>query len=648
MCRASTGFECDAGRNAARFGLCRFTLLHILAAPPPSRDSSFARSQSILFRFPLLLLALLLLQWIAPAAQAEEPASLDGRWSYRWDDPPRASGPDAWDLNGANWQPTSSPINPENRQGQEILWLKLDVPQGQWRDPHLFVSAIDINAQVFDGSGRRLYQYGEIDDSGRGRFAGWPWHLIAVPHESLGQSLYFRVFSDYDDIGLAGTIMLGERADLMQQWVYGRGFTGVVFAAFVFVVGVICLCLGLAKRDRSMTMATALLSFDLTLMMFAENELNQLVAFTPLLWRQIAAYTYFLVPGLVAWVMLASFRSPPPRSACGVLIASLSYTAGVMLLSAAGVVSFVSAYPVFDALLIVLMTILLVEGVRRLRPATPEGYFTVGGLLAIFVSLLVDMASAHNVIPWAGRTAQWGLSIFALSTLGVYTLRVRRQKQQLLHLQHSLEDKVAERTRELEESQQQLLQLAHEDHLTGLLNRRAFMNQAMQVVAHAMRHREPVALALFDVDHFKTINDLDGHAIGDEVLRAIGDVVRNSSRTSDLACRYGGEEFVVLMPRTSAEAAQASVERLRSAIAGIRVDGREGRRLTVSVSIGLIVLGEPAHQMQDPERMLDQLLSQADAAMYRIKKSGRNGVNLTHGLWSADTGAWEATRRAAR
>lgn len=599
-----------------------------------------------MLRLSLFLSALLLLQWAVPAAHAAEPASLDGRWSYRWDDPRRVSGSDAWQLDEANWQPTSSPGDPAGHRGKEILWLKLDLPRGDWRDPHLFISSIDINAQVFDGGGRLLYQYGDIDAAGRGRFAGWPWHLIPVPHASLGQPLYFRVFSDYEDIGLAGTIRLGERADLLQQWVYGRGFTGIVFTAFVFVVGLICLCLGLAKRDRLMAVATALLSFDLALMMFAENELSQLVAFTPLQWRQIAAYTYFLVPGLVAGVMLASFRKSPPRSAYAVLFASLAYAGGVMLLAAAGRLSFVNAYPPFDVLLIVLMLALLIEGALRLRPVTPEGCLTVGGLFAIFVALLVDMASAHSVIPWTGRTAQWGLSIFAVSALGVYTIRVWRQKQELLQLQHSLEHKVVERTRELEASQERLLQLAHEDHLTGLLNRRAFMNQAMQAVAQAMRHHEPVALVLFDVDHFKDINDQHGHALGDEVLRAIAGIVRNNSRASDLVCRYGGEEFVVLMPRTPAEAAQASVERLRTAIAGIAVEGRDALRLSISVSIGLIILSEPARQMQDPERMLDQLLSQADAAMYQIKNTGRNGVNLTHGLWSADTGAWEATRRA--
>ena len=594
---------------------------------------------------PLLFL-FLLFEWIVPAAHAEEPTALDGRWSYHWDDPPRAAGSGVWQPDDANWQAIPSPGDPGDHQGHEILWLKLELPQGEWRDPHLFVSSIDINAQVFDGSGRLLYQYGDIDASGRGRFAGWPWHLIRVPHESLGQPLYFRVFSDYEDIGLAGTIMLGERADLLQQWVYGRGFMGIVFTAFVFVVGLICLCLGLAKRDRLMAWATALLSFDLALMMFAENELSQLVAFTPLLWRQIAAYTYFVVPGLVACVMLTAFRRSPPRSAYAVLSVSLAYAIGVMLLSATGQLSFVNAYPPFDVLLIVLMTVLLIEGVLRLRPVTPEGCLTVGGLFAIFVALLVDMASAHGFIPWTGRTAQWGLSIFAVSALGVYTIRVWRQRQELLHLQHSLEQKVAERTRELEASRERLLQFAHEDHLTGLLNRRAFMSQAMQTVAQAMRHREPIALVLFDVDHFKAINDQHGHAVGDEVLRAIADAVRSNSRVSDLVCRYGGEEFVVLMPRTTAEAALALVERLRTAIAAIAVEGRDARRLSISVSIGLIVLGEPTSPMQDPERMLDQLLSQADAAMYQIKNSGRNGVNLTHGLWSADTGAWEASRKS--
>ncbi|HEY6641604.1 diguanylate cyclase [Povalibacter sp.] len=602
-------------------------------------------------RFPLLLF-IVLLQWLTGCSDAQAqggaaPVTLENRWSYQWENPQHASNAPRWQSDGADWVPTVSPANPPGRADHLILWLKLDLPSGEWRDPHLFISSVDFNIAIFDRNGRRLYQFGEFDAEGRGRFSGWPWHLISLPQADLGQPIYLRVFSDYRDIGLAGDVLVGERADLLQR-VFSRGFVGIAFAIVVFLVGLISMCLGLIKRDRPMAIATGMLSFDLALMMFAENELNQLVAFAPLFWRQLAAYTYFMVPALLAGIMLAWFRTSPPRSAYAVIAVSMTFVLGILGLSTLGSFSFVNAYPVFDVLFISLVLVLLVDGALHLRPVNLESGLMVGGISLVFISLLVDMASASGLIPWIGRAGQWGLACFALSSLGMYLVRDWRQQHELRRLQHSLEQQVEERTRELTASQEKLLQLAHEDPLTGLLNRRAFMTHALQITAQAMRHGEPLALVLFDVDHFKTFNDQHGHAVGDEVLRAIADVVRSNSRAGDLLCRYGGEEFVMLMPHTSAEAAQISVERLRVAIAGLEVQGLNGRVLSVSVSIGLVVLSEPARKLQDPERMLDQILSQADAAMYQIKNSGRNGVNLTYGLWSADTGAWTARQGMSR
>lgn len=228
------------------------------------------------------------------------PVSIEQGWSYHWGEVQRTADGRGWDLDSAEWRATVSPAAVPGRDQQQILWLKLQLPSGAWRDPYLFISSIDLSAQIFDSRGQ-LYQFGEFDAEGRSRFAGWPWHLIEVPNADLGQTLYFRVFSDYADIGLAGQVLLGERADLLQR-VYARGFTGIAFALVVFIVGFISMCLGLIKRDHGVAMATGMLSFDLALMMFAENELSQVAYNAPLMWRYIAAYSYFIVPALLVGV----------------------------------------------------------------------------------------------------------------------------------------------------------------------------------------------------------------------------------------------------------------------------------------------------------------------------------------------------------
>ncbi|MGC3980291.1 MAG: diguanylate cyclase [Steroidobacteraceae bacterium] len=592
----------------------------------------------------LCVLACLNLNQAIAAASDTHPVTLTGNWSYHWGELPRtASG---WAFDQAAWQSTSAPEGIDGRGAARTLWLRLQLPQGAWRDPYLFIPSVDLSTQVFD-SEALLYQFGDFDAQGRSRFLGWPWHLVSVPVNDLGQVLYFRVYSDYADIGLSGEVLLGERAELLQR-VYARGFAGLVFALVVFIVGFISMCLGLIKRDHGVALATGILSFDLALMMFAENELTQVAYFAPLLWRYVAAFSYFLVPALLAWVVLEWRKQAPPRSVRPVICCSVLYALGVLLASLGGF-NFINAYPAFDVLFIVLVLALLTDSLLQMRRVGVEGVLVALGMLTVFVSLLVDMASAHGLIQWIGRAGQWGLACFALSSLAVYLVRDWHQQIELNRLKHSLELQVAERTCELLSSQQQLLQLANEDALTGLLNRRAFMARAIEVIKQAMQQGRPLSLVLFDVDHFKLINDQHGHAVGDEVLRAIAHAVRDNSRAEDLLCRYGGEEFVMLMPMTHADVAERYVQRLRAAIAELRLDkpagNQERRALQVSVSIGLVALGDATQQALDPVKMLDQILSQADAAMYKVKNNGRNGVELRHGLWASDTAAWLAARR---
>jgi len=164
------------------------------------------------------------------------------------------------------------------------------------------------------------------------------------------------------------------------------------------------------------------------------------------------------------------------------------------------------------------------------------------------------------------------------------------------------------------------LELAVTDQLTGLHNRRYMVGQLAALVARAQRGGEPVAALLVDIDHFKKINDSFGHDVGDEVLREFAVRLATNVRAIDLPCRYGGEEFVVIMPDTGIAAAERIAERIRLHVAGspFRVDGGK-ELLTVTISIGVAAtLGE----FDTP----DALLKRADAAVYEAKAAGRNRV----------------------
>ncbi|PKQ07540.1 MAG: PleD family two-component system response regulator [Alphaproteobacteria bacterium HGW-Alphaproteobacteria-12] len=167
---------------------------------------------------------------------------------------------------------------------------------------------------------------------------------------------------------------------------------------------------------------------------------------------------------------------------------------------------------------------------------------------------------------------------------------------------------------------QQGLELAITDGLTGLYNRRYMEGHLATLVSDAANTAKPVALLIFDIDHFKSVNDTHGHAAGDRVLREFAERIGTNVRGIDLACRLGGEEFVVVMPDTDLSYAMMVGERLRHSIAArpFALD-EEGRGLDVTVSIGIAVT-------DGLKVTAAELLERADQGLYRAKRDGRNRV----------------------
>ncbi len=168
----------------------------------------------------------------------------------------------------------------------------------------------------------------------------------------------------------------------------------------------------------------------------------------------------------------------------------------------------------------------------------------------------------------------------------------------------------------------QLLNEARADSKTGLLNAATWEREAGAEIARAVRTSSPLAVALLDLDRFKQINDTYGHLLGDEVLRAIADTMTGVLREYDLAGRFGGEEFVMLLPQTRATDAFRIAERVRAHIARLPIASPTGERVQVTASIGVAALDAGS------SRELTELLAAADAALYRAKASGRDQVQM--------------------
>lgn len=191
---------------------------------------------------------------------------------------------------------------------------------------------------------------------------------------------------------------------------------------------------------------------------------------------------------------------------------------------------------------------------------------------------------------------------------------IKQAEMLLIQTNNELEQEVSRRTAQLE-------QLMLTDPLTGVGNRRYLMSRLEDEILRARRYMRPLSIMFFDIDYFKRINDTYGHAIGDMVLSCSAEALRSCLRECDQLGRYGGEEFVVLLPETSVEEAVGAAERMRAAIAGMQL-AQIPETLTVSAGLAEWIPGESG----------DSLLQRSDRAMYQAKNAGRNRycVDMAH------------------
>lgn len=224
-------------------------------------------------------------------------------------------------------------------------------------------------------------------------------------------------------------------------------------------------------------------------------------------------------------------------------------------------------------------------------------------LFATLASMLGTMLTALSVwgfIPyniWTFRAAEVGMLIDA--TLLALALGYR--------------------FRIIQSERQQAEERAAHDSLTGLYNRRAFIELAEKSWNHARRHGHELSLIMLDLDHFKSVNDRYGHATGDAALIATAGVMLHTLRQADIVARWGGEEFLIMLPETGIEAAQHLAERLRMAIEALRL-GTEEQLPALTASLG--VASSNGHDS------LDKLISEADKLLYASKQGGRNRISI--------------------
>lgn len=270
-------------------------------------------------------------------------------------------------------------------------------------------------------------------------------------------------------------------------------------------------------------------------------------------------------------------------------------------------------------LLALVMSIVLqfVAAVFALRAVQHSGRFRYPWVaLALALLLMVErralpLWAALNDVPTDFLNSLFGLLISALMVLALFGL-VRMLN-------------------ELREAEVELRLLATTDVLTGLLNRRQLLLELDAEIRRAQRGGRPLSVLMLDIDHFKLVNDRYGHAVGDEVLVKAMARCRQELRTIDLLGRIGGEEFVVALPEADAEEALVAANRLRLSLAQNPLVTSAGP-MTITISIGAVTM-QPALVVHatlalQPHEIMQQLLKDADDAMYVAKREGRNCVRV--------------------
>lgn len=228
------------------------------------------------------------------------------------------------------------------------------------------------------------------------------------------------------------------------------------------------------------------------------------------------------------------------------------------------------------------------------------------------MGLLLAIALLHE-----GRAFFSGLrltSLLAFYSMFVFTYFVSGYLSKNLHEKEELLKELLRQTRELSVT----------DGLTGLYNQMHFFELLDRETRHARRHNMSYSLIIFDVDHFKNYNDHNGHLRGSETLRGIAAIMRNKFRASDLLAKYGGDEFVIILPQTDKVGAYLAAERLREGIEREPFPGAETQpQKKITISLGLA--SYPEHGLDDNE-----ILTRADKALYFAKESGRNRSVIYH------------------
>ena len=487
------------------------------------------------------------------------------------------------------------------------LWLafRLEFPQalppGRWfysLDSLLFEQA---ELYWFDGEHWQSLPRAETYSPVAGRLIPSPRPVFALPAEAgAGQNYLLRLAGD--EAMLLNARVQTDRmllASERQRMLWLGLYFGVILA-----LGLYNAMLWLVLRDRSYFWYTLFLASTAGFFIL----MNQLLLIwwpdlSPRSWSLLVSVAQSTL-GIALLLFTRYFMLTPSRD---VLIDRL-IRYGVWLAPSIplfNLLSGVHAAVIYSGLLgLYAAAVILWAAWRAARRGFAPAWVVLPTWLLLFGSLAVFVLMYLGRLPYNLWTANGFMIASACEAV-------------LLALALGLRIRSLEQDREqLSQRGKYLLNLSLTDPLTSLFNKRHLANTLQQEVAYAQDHRRSLSLLMLDVDHFKQWNDSWGHLLGDELLRALGEQIRLQLRDSDIPCRYGGEEFCIILPNVGRLQAAQLAERLREAVAGLRIQVQNDMTAGATISVGVaeLVEGEDMYA----------LIARADRALYQAKQQGRD------------------------
>lgn len=387
-----------------------------------------------------------------PLAYASSSAlALDQGWEYRWGDSLfNEQNQPLWALTEEPeaWTSIGFPSNPPERRGQRNAWFRITLPEGDWADPVLYIYSVDLITQVFLED-QLIYQYGEFREDGSGDFRGWPWHQISLPQGFQGQRLYFRVYSNYSDIGLWGEVKIMDQPDLT-YFVLQNSVKALISGGISILVALLAFVFAWFPGSRRSFGAIGLFALGSGFMVIAESQARLLLMNAPLTWNYLGAAGYYSLPLAMALLLEQWLSGKTALWIRRVWQLHLVYLVLALALSGMGLINLSTTFPVFDVLLLITLTLMFTMLAPQLGKLNLEETGIVAAFAIFAVFLVVDMLVAHNFLPWARVPVSWGALAFSLVVVTLSLRHYGHTQKRLTRLNMELEAKVQDRTQALE------------------------------------------------------------------------------------------------------------------------------------------------------------------------------------------------------